>query len=341
MLALIIAIACIGWIWIQQQHIEVKTKPMLRGFNVLQHEKTAWGTLDSQKSLWHAQKLGADTVAFIPFLRQSSATDAYPGKSMAVTDEQLLAGMQQAKALGLYVILKPQLLVHKSWAGAINPQTGWRVWFAVYTKRMLEYAQIAEDMNVDAFVIGTELRNANKQIYWLSLIKKIRAIYHGELSYTAHGIAGARAFIWWNELDAIGISLYPALGTNPQAIAMKPYIKQSLIELRQLHKDYLKPVWLLEIGMPSASGASNSPWDWWRIQDNTMAVDTQLQADALYLWLQAVAEPQQKGWLALVLLWSWYSYPQAGGYADKDYTPQHKPAELAIYSAWGTAYATQ
>jgi len=144
------------------------SSPVLRGFNFLQDRQTA---LDSPKVCQSLQKLhqtGANSVAFIPFMKQESPQATNLSLAENVSDAQLIAGIREAKRQGLHVVVKPQLLVNGSWAGRIKLATDAdeQIWFKRYIAHLTHYARIAESNKVDAFVIGTEMKRLRKSQYY-------------------------------------------------------------------------------------------------------------------------------------------------------------------------------
>jgi len=303
-----------------------------RGANVLQKSSVSWQDPKALQSLKQLQKLGADTVILVPFLHQSLPTSSQLNMSNAVTDAQLIAGIMKAKTLGLRIMLKLQILVDNSWAGEINPahEQGWKQWFSDYETYLLHYADIAELYHVEALIIGTELEQSGNREEWGNLIAQVRKRYSGKLSYAAHGLSGVDKFNHWALLDAISVTLYPPLKPNIEIMANN--ISHKLQQLRRSTLKWNKPVWVVEYGMPSASGSADRPWDWNRLQnDPAITADIKLQADAFAAWDTLLS--QQK-WIEGYAFWDWFTDPNAGGAKDKDYTIQNKATETLIACLW-------
>ncbi len=305
---------------------------MLRGFNALQHKNVGWDNPAARKSVNKLASMGSNAVIFIPFLEQSTASSLEVRKSAAVTDAQLQAAVRYAHDVGLKVTIKPQILIPGSWPGAINHSDhySWKAWFSSYSKRMIECARFASGLGVDAFVIGTELTHAANHVEWPQLIAQLREILPKPviLTYAAHNTDGMKAFPHWQLLDAVALTMYPSLGGSGKKEAMQVYIDQAVEELRLAVETIKRPLWVLEIGMPSAAGASAKPWEWHGLK--SARVDLTLQRDALDIWLRALDKP----WVNGVFVWAWYSDITSGGKKDADYTPQNKPAEKVIRRYW-------
>jgi hypothetical protein len=306
------------------------TEP-IRGYNLLQHRAVALGTPAAAQSMRALKATGANTVAFVPFIDQPDARHPELLPSRAVTDAQLRAGIRQARAAGLRVMLKPQLLVADSWAGGITlEEADWSIWFGNYRRHLLGFAEVAAQERVDAFIVGTELSaDALSQPGWAQLIDAVKAIYPGPLSYAAHNAEGVARFLHWDRLDAVGVTLYPAFaGDDPAQI--QSAIESALAELLTAAEPWAKPVWILEVGMPSATGSLARPWDWRRLSEPGVEPDPHVQARVLERWLDLA----EHAGVDALLVWAWFSDPSAGGTADVDYTPQRKPAEAVIRCRW-------
>jgi len=302
----------------------------LRGFNALQHENVAWDNPAAHHSFRHMVALGANAVVLIAFLEQNGPGATQVRRSKAVTAAQLRAAIGYAHRNRLKIIFKPQLLVTGSWAGGISYQQPqqWQRWFDQYSREIVAFARFAADQGVDAFVIGTELSRATGHVDWSGLIKRVRSQYAGKVTYAAHNVEGVKRFGHWSELDVVSLTLYPSLGLSGERADMQLYIDAAVEKLKLAVQDLQQPLWVLEIGMPSARGASAKPWEWQGLK--YAKVDLALQKDVLELWLKALDQP----WVNGVFIWAWYSDYHAGGSHNADYTPQHKPAERMIRRYW-------
>ncbi len=310
--------------------INLSSSTQLRGFNLLQHHHVAWDQPAARRSFSHMAELGGNAVVLIAFLEQSAPDSMMVRRSDAVSLRQLQAAIAHAHAYGMKVIFKPQLLVHRSWAGevAFDQPAQWQAWFRHYSREIVRFARFAAEQGVDGFVVGTELFRASGHVDWPGLISRVRMRFGGVVTYAAHNIEGVERFGSWPELDVVALTLYPSLGTSGERAEMRARIAAVVDRLRQVTERLDKPLWVLEIGMPSARGASGKPWAWQGLK--YAEVDLQLQRDALELWLAALDQP----WVNGVFIWAWYSDDQAGGRNDTDYTPQHKPAEQLIRRYW-------
>lgn len=304
----------------------------LHGFNLMQVPSATFEQPASNEALRRMSMVGANAVILIPFLRQGRAASGEIGFSDAVTDRQLHVAIENARKQGLTVILKPQILVETGWAGDIRfgSEADEERWFERYRDLIAYYARLAEREHVDTFVVGTELSGIEPSPRWRDVIASVRNQFHGRVTYAAHGIEGVKRFSAWRELDVIGVNLYPSLGDGSDVRTIRTNIDKSVAELKQLTRDILRPVWVLEVGIPSAEGATETPWDWKRLSEAGAKPDMAIQSTVVMQWLAALEKP----WIEGVFIWCWHSDPYAGGLKNIDYTLQNKPAENQVRCLW-------
>lgn len=302
----------------------------LDGFNVIATPADPFGSAAADEALAQAKRLGASAVAVVPFLWQPgpASPDLVRGENM--NDDELRAAIRQAHARGLAVVVKPHVWVPQSWAGAVvmGSESDWRQWFANYQREIAHIAAIAEAEQAEALAIGTELAQTSRAPQWRDIIDKLRAAFSGRLLYVAHNVEEAETVPFWNRLDAIGVSLYPPLGDDADRDYRRAAMAQIADRLDMLALIYRKPLVVAEIGLRSAAGAAAKPWQ--SPEERAAAADPQLQADVLGDWLVTLKRPTIDG----VLIWRWFTDPDAGGLADTDFTVQGKPAEQVLQCRW-------
>ncbi|MEA2878812.1 MAG: hypothetical protein QOF14_4008 [Hyphomicrobiales bacterium] len=305
----------------------------LDGFNVIATPDHAFGSASAERALVAAKRLGATTVAIIPFLWQAnlSSPDIRSGNDMS--DGALRKAIRQARKLKFSVIVKPHVWVPESWAGAVEPasERSWDTWFSLYRGELERIARISSEEGADALAIGTELVKTTHRAEWTSLIAAARAVFPRTLLYVAHNVDEAEAVPFWPLLDAIGVSLYPPLGADHDKIGRLVVMLAVTERLEALSGRTGKPVVVAEIGLRSAAGAAAKPWE--SAEERTATADPQLQADVLADWLAVLDRPAIRG----VLIWRWFTDPKAGGAEDTDFTVQGKPAEDVLLCAWTAA----
>jgi hypothetical protein len=302
----------------------------LDGFNVIVTPGHPYGSATAKRALAAAKRLGATTVAIVPFLWQARPEDPGIQRGKDMPDDELRSAIREARALGLAVVVKPHVWVPESWAGAVAPRSepDWRAWFSGYRSALMHIAEIAAEENADALAIGTELEKTSSRSEWFELILSARAAFPRTLLYVAHNVEEAEQVPFWGALDAVGVSLYPPLGMDGdragRLIAMRAVGKR----LDALAARTAKPIVVGEIGLRSAAGAAAKPWE--SAEERAAIADPLLQAEVLADWLSVLRRPSVRG----VLIWRWFTDPAAGGPADTDFTVQGKPAEGVLLCAW-------
>ena len=137
----------------------------------------------------------------------------------------------------------------------------WRLWFDRYRAALLSIAQIAAEEGAEVLAIGTELAKTTHRPEWQDIIAAVRPVFGGLLTYTAHNVEEADAVPFWSQLDAIGVTLYPKLGEDGDRDGRKALMNKTVERLDTLSKREDKPVFVAEIGLRSARGATLKPWE--------------------------------------------------------------------------------
>jgi len=307
--------------------------PALRpfdGFDVIAANGFPFGDAPARRALAEAKAIGARAIAVIPFLWQSKPDSPDLGRGRDMTDAALRSAIRDAHALGLSVMVKPQVWVPESWAGAVamTSNSDWQTWFANYRREIDRIAGIANDEKAEALALGTELAKTTGQSQWSDLIDRARDHYAGRLLYVAHNVEEAEAITFWERLDLIGVTLYPPLGADNDRAGRISIMRTAVDRLDALAKRTGKPLLVAEIGLRSAVGAAAKPWE--SAEERDAAPDPALQAQVLADWLTVLDRPSIRG----VMIWRWFTNPVAGGLRDTDFTVQGKPAERILFCAF-------
>ncbi len=295
----------------------------------------------SDESLERLAQTGAEWVEIITTYYQ----DEYNSKRIFPTrktpsDGSIAHVIKKAHSLGLKVMLKPHIdLIDTSdglWRGDIGFQTekDWQRWFAQYQKFIVHYAHLAEKTNVELFCIGTELCFAStKTEFWqYYIIPSVRTAYSGKLIYAANWDE-YKSIGFWDDLDYIGIDAYFPLARkkNPGYEEIKTSWSKWADEIQEWHRYIGKPVILTEIGYRSSEYAATRPWE----EGFGRKVDLELQA---LCYSAALSVFSNRDWCRGLYWWYWKSSPYAGGFNNRDFTPQGKPAEIVL-NYWYASHA--
>jgi len=215
-----------------------------------------------------------------------------------------------------------------SWRGDFeikNPED-WAIWESEYEKFILDCAQLADSAQIELFCAGTELDNVaiQRTSFWRRLIKKIRSIYKGQVTYCANW-NNYQKIKFWDELDYIGISAYFPVSEkqSPSVDDALNGWKPHLVEIENFQKKYSKPVLFAELGFKSTEYAGIKPW--MEYTNHTVNFDAQAN-----LYEATFRNFWRKEWFKGIFIWKWY-YAGNGGLTS--YSPQSKPA-LEIIKHW-------
>jgi hypothetical protein len=170
---------------------------------------------------------------------------------------------------------------------------------------------------------------------WRQLIREIRKIYSGELTYAANWHLEYEQIKFWDDLDFIGVQGYFPLTKkkHPTLNELKSGWQSYLTDLEKIAYQYQKPVVFTEAGYKSTPDAAIEPWKWPDRDEqapSTESDETQaLCYEALYqtLW--------HRPWFGGTFIWKWYPQVREHRRDHRDFTPQHKPAEKIMTSWYG------
>ncbi|SHK87208.1 hypothetical protein SAMN02746009_01709 [Hymenobacter psychrotolerans DSM 18569] len=258
------------------------------------------------------------------------------------SDRGLVRTALLARQRGIRTMLKPHLWLRSggTWPGDVNmaSEAEWQAWFASYTVFMLHYARLAEENGMEALCIGTELQHASTghETEWRTLIRQVRQVYRGPLTYAANWSDEFEQIRFWDALDYIGIQAYFPLSQQerPAKAELLKAWQEPLRRIRAVQKRYRKPVLFTEAGYKTTPDAAIQPWAW----PDRKAAPAQPDETTQRLCYEALFEtfwPQP--WFRGIFIWKWYPGLQPDGPARRhlDFTPQHKPAGQVMATWYG------
>ena len=183
-------------------------------------------------------------------------------------------------------------------------------------------------INAEIFCIGTELEKfvLNRPQFWEQLIRTIRKVYKGKLTYAANWDE-YKKLTFWNQLDFIGVDAYFPLSEKetPTVTDFEKGWKPHKIEIQQLQKKFQKPILFTEYGYRSVHFNGKQPW---KVDDIEGNINFQAQVNGL----QAIHNQFWKeDWFAGGFVWKWFhAHEKSGGKNNNRFTPQNKPAEQLL-----------
>lgn len=229
------------------------------------------------------------------------------------------------------IMVKPQLWIGRGmFTGFIkmDSEENWAILEKSYTSFILTYAKAAQEIEAEILCIGTELEQfvLQRPKYWQQLIKEIRKIYKGRLTYAANWDEFKKVS-FWAEIDFIGIDAYFPLSDlkSPTTADFEKGWQPHKKEIMRVQKQFNRPVLFTEFGYRSINFNGKKPWDSNRVEDdvNLQAQVNGLQAIHNQFW----KEP----WFAGGFIWKWFhKHDGVGGQNNNRFTPQNKPAEELI-----------
>jgi len=248
-------------------------------------------------------------------------------------DYSLRHAIRKAKENGLRVMLKPQIhFVSKSipiFEGVSGSDKAWSLWFSNYTLMITNYARLAQEENVDAFNIGTELtHSSHREEDWRRVVDAVRSEFSGPLVYGANWDE-VELIQWWDAVDYIGVDAYYPLtrSSDPSVDELVHAWQNHVASLEDLSKKWDRQVIITEIGYNSLDGANNT------FGFNPLAeIDLQEQADCYSAVLKAF---HGKSWWRGIFFWDWIVGPNQGGEFDSSFNIHNKPAEEVLRLAYG------
>lgn len=240
------------------------------------------------------------------------------------------------KKSNVKIMVKPQIWVSRGiYTGFIemDSEEDWKILEESYEKFILDYADIAQKMNVEILCIGTELEKfvAKRPKYWNQLIRKIKNIYKGKLTYAANWDEFKRV-PFWKQLDYIGVDAYFPLSDKktPTVSDFENGWKKHKQEIVRIQREVNKPILFTEYGYRSIDFNGKKPWESNRV---TGSVNHEAQKNAT----QAIHNQFWKEeWFAGGFIWKWFhNHKDVGGENNNRFTPQNKPAEALIRELYG------
>ena len=311
--------------------------PYLNGFNFA-HEGyrmyNGYGSNLAKQSLDRLNFIGTNAIAIVPYSYMRDDKKATPipivTRSGTETDEGLIVSQRHAQELGMYSLLKPQIWLGKSWPGSIEMSSdeAWDDFFKYYKKWIIHFATLAELFEFDAFCVGVEFAKASiaKPAKWRSLIKDVRAIYSGPITYAANWGEEFENLSFWDDLDLIGLNCYYPLSSKE--LTTKSQMEKEMAKtakiVAQISKKYQKKVWLTEAGFRSIEACWRQP----HAQPGNQDFNEVDQALCYEVLTESIAK--SKDVVTGVFFWKWPSMLNEMKKENKGFSPYDKKAEYVV-----------
>ena len=234
------------------------------------------------------------------------------------------------KKQNLKVLLKPQLWIGRGqYTGHIDLKTEaeWKILEDSYKAYIMRFAKIAASKNIGMFCIGTELDSFVKlrPEYWDKLIKDIRAVYKGKITYAGNWDS-YKYVHFWDQLDFIGIDAYFPVSEEktPTASIIQESWKKWIDEMSMLSRKLDKKILFTEYGYISADYAGKEPWA------NAREDRLENQKAQAILFQNLFDAVWGKEWFAGGFIWKHHAEQSRRRGYEKLFTTQDKEAQKVV-----------
>lgn len=309
----------------------------LRGMTL--QVQSYWEGIPFEEYVVEIAETGANTIGLsLPAFQENTSSNSLFIEYRKVPSVKRLKGLiNLAHERGLRVVLMPIVLLEKprpnEWRGKINPPD-LDYWWKHYESYILFYAHVAAETKVEVFMIGSELNELEGQTrLWKQLIRKVRKVYKGQISYSANWDHYEHVD-WWGHLDLIGMTVYYNLAGDKEPTldvllkSWKPIKKKILAWQRDVGR---KPILFTEVGWPNQVGCAREPWNYYV---NEHKPDPVAQDNCFKAFFETWKGEET---IAGAMIWEWRNHPeQAVGMEDTSYVPKGKPAMNTIKEYFGS-----
>ncbi len=333
------AVLVIGLLFLNTKTLDAKAVSKIdpplfqKGMCYATWSENGYASKRSDESLASMSSVGVNCVAIVVTWYQDDidSTTIKEVENRTPSDQSVIHAIRTAHDNGIAVMLKPHIDLIKDEGNCradigFSDDSDWARWFDSYKKFITRYARMAAEEGVEFFCVGTELSYAATRVdEWSNdIIPAVRKIYQGKITYAANW-DNYKNIGFWGLLDFAGIDAYFPLTDKdtPQLCDLKDSWNRWVAEMEEWQKTMNKPVVFTECGYCSADTAAKRPWE----EVFTDNPNLQLQADCYRALLETFCG---KSWFAGLYWWSWNTYAGSGGPNHSRFTPQNKPALVAV-----------
>lgn len=259
---------------------------------------------------------------------------------MQYHDSSWTSQIEVVRAAGFKVFFKPHVWIrHPSdgkWRSDVShaSEEEWDVWKESYHDFILRYAKIAERAHAEMFCVGAEftILSAEKPEFWRELIRDVRKVYSGKVTYAANWYQEYEKVAFWDELDYIGIQAYFPLvdNRNPTVEQISTGWGKHLPAIKAIQEKFGKQVLFTELGYKSTADSAIEPWEWIRRgqSNEERGFSLETQANCYQAFFDTVWDEE---WFAGVHIWQLRANSRRRRErSNLDFTPLDKPAEGLI-----------
>jgi len=253
----------------------------------------------------YAISLNANSVALtFPFFTYGLTSNmVYAKPKVTPSPRHIAIFLTMAAKAHIRVTLRPVLnenaLVARNqqgWRGSIEPQNR-AAWFRSYNKLLLPYAAAAQAGHAATFVLGTELISLEGAPQWPGLVRSLRSVYSGQLTYDLNhdefASDTANPPVPSHNVDAYPeFSLPDSASVARLTSSWNGWLGAHPLSVR-------RELTLSEIGIDAVAGSYSEPWAWRNTR--TEPLDTRVQA----AWYKAACNAVSAEQIGGGIYW-WY-----------------------------------
>jgi len=313
----------------------MKKVSYLQGFNFA-HEgyRIFNGYLSNlaSEAIYKQAELGANAMAIVPYSYMNAPNKpnalSIPNRPGQENDQGVIHSAYVAKQQGMTTMLKPQIWFRGSWPGDVDMKSDedWDLFFKYYNDWIIHYALLAEIHEIDMLSIGVEFVKAtlSHEEEWRQIIRNVRNVYQGQLTYSANWGDEFEKVGFWDELDFIGLNCYYPLSKqdSPSKRELRKNFEGIKNKIKKVYRVHQKPIVFTEIGFRSI----DAPW-----KNPHAEGDDSFNAAHQDLCYQVIFEGiQDQEWCGGILWWKFPSYLDYQGAENSSFTPNMKQAEGTI-----------
>ena len=303
----------------------------IKGVNFVSHplSRIPYSEQRARLALQHLATLGANAVSipitFFQDLKNSSLAyqAVHPfilesGIHESPLEKDVLSAVQEAKSLGLKVMLQFQTQINKPfWEPTSSIGDFWapynaRIWFPRYTELILQYLRALESFEVDFVSLGHDMYTLSLfETHWKELADRLRNETKAKITYSAAFGDEDRNSGFWESYDYVGVFPRFHAATEEQLALEAKEFARTLLYMNKLWK---KPVLVTRVATCS------------RTQDH-------LSQSQLFTAIHDAVK--DLSFVHGVFFGDWVSDILYGSANDVTYSIQHKPAEDTVRQLFG------
>lgn len=312
-------------------HSRLRGLPPIRGFCIQLADPN--GTAAYERSVKRLRQMGCHWINFVVNARQHDVKSSHLAmdRRYSLKPKDIVRVLDYAHRLGIRTMLMPIVLLNHAtgdeWRGVIHPPN-WNVWFADYRRYIRRCARWSARCHVQIFSVGSELLSTERyRSRWRRVIRTVRKVYNGKLTYSANWDHYLNVRIWpW--LNYIGMNSYYDLANDPHTPvdgirrSWRSIKSRILAFARYMHK----PVLLTEIGWDNLQNTLAKPWDYVGTGKINPAVQQRAFAAFIDEWRHI-----PRNLFAGAMIWQWQPGAKPTDYGT--YSLQGEPA-LPLVANW-------